>query len=521
MSEEKKDSEQSTNESGKKFSIYFSDIWKGLVKFWWLLLVLGILCCSILFFKGYFAFVPKYEVSATFTVNTQTMTLDGEGLPSYSYYYDNTTATQLADTFPYILSSNLLTDAIKNDLGMNAIPATLTAKAVSTTNMFIMTASGTDAKKTYDVLLSAMDNYPSAAKFLVGNVMLTVISPPAIPEEPVNKFTYTTALEGFGIGIAIGAALIFLYVIVRRTIKTKKEVNEQLKLEVVAILPEVTFKKYKKLKIDRTILITNEKIGNGFLEATRIYRNSFINMLKEGEQTVMVTSTAPSEGKTTAIINLALSLKDVGKKILVVDSDLRNPSVSGALQFDSDQIKYDIEEKLYSIAYLEDYGISYLKFNSGENDYWTIINTEYLKNLFNELKKEYDYILVDTPPCGLISDTLVVANACDCALYVILQDTIRVRKILNGVDSLMHTDVRLLGAVINGAQSGLAGYGENYGYGYGSYGHYKNYSRYGYGYGYGYGYEYGYGYGYGEEKSESSKKDKKEKKNKKDKKDKK
>ena len=478
-------SEEVKNNEG--FSIQFSDVWKGLVKYWWLAVVLSIIIGGIMFFGSYSRFRPQYTVSTTFTVNTQVYSLTGEGIPSYSFYYDNATATQLADTFPYILSSNMLSEAICDDLGISGIPVSLSASAVSSTNMFTLTAVGSDAQQTYDILCSAMRNYPAVAKYLVGNVKLVVITEPEFPTEMSNKFTYKVAIKGLLIGVALGALWILVYALMRKTVKTKSDVQEIIKLEPIGTIPEVTFKKYKKEKIDQSILMTNDKIGKGFLESMRIYRNSFIHLVKDKEKVIMVTSTAPSEGKTTAAVNLGLSLVDIGKKILLVESDLRNPSIAPLLGFDRDTIEYRTNEELYSIADLDNFGLSYLRFNAEDGKYWKVMKVELLKEVFAKVRNDYDYIIVDTPPCGLVSDSIVVAQACDALIYVILQDAVKIKKIMSAVDTIIPTGIRVLGAVINGAKSGLAGYGDNYGYGYGSYGHYKSYSKYGYVYGYNYG----------------------------------
>ena len=491
MSEKGKKVIDAQTEPPEKATIQFSDLWKGFIKYWWLLLALGVLVSLFMFFTSYSKFRPIYSVSATFTVNTETVSLTGEGLPTYSYYFDNATASNLADTFPYILQSEILTEAISEDLGVRGVPAALSAQAVSSTNMFTLTAIGSNPQQTYDVLVSAMKHYPNAAKYLVGNVRLTTITEPQVPTEPANKFTYAVALKGFAIGFALGMAWILVYALFRKTIRTKKEIKELLHCEVVGTLPEVTFKKYKKQQIDQSILIRNERIGKGFLESVRVFRNSFIHMLQPGEKVVMMTSTAPGEGKTTALVNLAISLADAGKHVLLVDADLRNPSVAPSLGLDPEIVTFEAEDDAYyKTKELEEFGLTYLRFTGESNAYWKVMKSDYLQSVFDTLRDDYDYILVDTPPCGLVSDTSLIAQAVDVIVYVVLQDTVRVNKILGGLDSVSHANARLLGVVMNGAQSGFAGYGENYGYGYSNYGHYKSYSRYGYGYGYGYGYEY-------------------------------
>lgn len=480
MSEKENNINTSSETADSIKLVEFSDIWKGILKYWWVILLTCALVSGGMFFKSYSRFNPKYEVSATFTVNTQIMSLTGEGIPSFSSVYDNATAQNLEKTFPYILSSNILSDAICSDLDIPYVPASLSASVIPSTNMFTLTAKGSDPQKTYDVLVSAMKNYPSVAKYLVGNVRLTVITDPVVPTEPVNKFTYMVILKGLIIGLALSAAWILFYALMRKTVKTKSDVQNKLKLEVIGAIPEVTFKKYKSMEIDRSILITNERIGKGFLESVRVFRNQFTHMTNENEKVVMITSTAPGEGKTTVAVNLALSLSDIGKKVLIIDADLRNPSVESVLGLSGD-LNFDKVEDTFSIVKLEKYGISYLKFIEREHSYWKLINADYLKGIFDTLRDDYDYIIVDTPPCGLVYDSSLIAQVCDTVIYVVLQDAVRLKKILSGIDNLNHnSEKKILGAVINGAQSGLSGYGDDYGYS--NYGHIKTYSRYGYGY---------------------------------------
>ena len=120
------------------------------------------------------------------------------------------------------------------------------------------------------------------------------------------------------------------------------------------------------------------------------------------------------------------------------------------------------------------------------------INNDNIRSIFDSVRDSYDYIFVDAPPCGLVSDALYIAQEADAAFYVIYQDAVRIGKIRSGLDGLMSTDVKIIGCVINGAVSGITGYGHNYGYDHYGYGY-----RYGRGYGGKYSRNYGYGYGYG------------------------
>ncbi|MDO4495663.1 MAG: P-loop NTPase [Clostridiaceae bacterium] len=469
-----------------KIKIYLSDFLKGIKKFWWLCVALAVIAGGFKLTVGYFNFVPVYTTSATFTVSTQSSSQTIGGVSVYSFFYDSSTASQIAKTFPYIMSSNILQDAICEDLGISAMPASLSASCVSDSNMITITARGVDPKKTYDVLVSAIKNLPEAAKFVVGNIRLTAISDPFIPANPSNSSAYVKeAIKWAIIGFGIGAAWIIFYVFLRSTVKTKKDIKTQLNMESVGTVPQVSFKKQTK-QINQSVLLTNPKIGSGFLESVRVMRNTFVNSLKPNEKVIMVTSTAPGEGKTTVITNLALSLADCGKNVLLVDADIHNPSVAPLLGIDPEQTEYYEKSEDYAITRLDEFKISFMAFKSIEEAHGKgRMNAERIKDIFDSVRDKYDYILIDTPPCGLISDSMFIAQASDAALYVILQDTVRVTKIRSGLDNIMSANVRVIGCVLNGALSGITGYGYNYGYGYGGYRSYGKYSGYGYGYGYG------------------------------------
>lgn len=92
--------------------------------------------------------------------------------------------------------------------------------------------------------------------------------------------------------------------------------------------------------------------------------------------------------------------------MLLIDADLRHPSVAALLGFDPEEIDYDITAKRYKITYLEKYKISFLHILTGEDERMSLNSHEY-KRIFDEVKDDYDIVLVDTPPCGLVSDTIL------------------------------------------------------------------------------------------------------------------
>ena len=478
------------------FDFYFSDFWRGFVKFWWI----GVLCALLfgggMYYKNKSSYVPQYTASATFTVHTQNAVLSGDGgMSAYSFYYDRGSASQLASVFPYVLKSEILQKQVCRDLGVDSMPASVSVTCVDETNMITLTTTGKDPQLTYDTLISVTENYSKVSEYIIGQTKLVMISPATVPTAPSNSVSWRgDTLKGAFIGLLLGVAWIMIYGVLRRTIRTKDDIKRELNQKCIGVMPQVYFKKYKS-KIDKRILISNPLIGNAFLESIRLLRDSVRNAMDSGDKVIMVTSTAPGEGKSVTTINLGAIYAKNGERVLLMDCDLRNSGIRKLIKNNELEIKDKVYDKngeiFYSISRVDKLNIDLLSFNSKEKNLSKLCNISTLQDVVNSLREKYDLIFMDTPPCGMIADAVIAASAADGAIYIIRQDTVMDTNIRRGLDNLENTDVKIMGCILNGTIGGIGGYGSSYSYGYGygyGYGRYKKYYRYNRYYG-----KYGYG----------------------------
>ena len=230
-----------------------------------------------------------------------------------------------------------------------------------------------------------------------------------------------------------------------------------------------------------------EKPGSSLAESFRSVRTAIKFFIKENEKPVIaVSSTISSEGKTFIAINLAAITAMLGKKVLLVGLDLRKPRINKMLVFDdgpglstflSGNCKYDEVIKQTQIENLSYAPSGPIPPNPAE-----LIETEKMKIFMEEAKKEFDYIIIDTPPVAIVTDTLLLAPYVDLNLFIVRQ-RYSSRNTLEMVDQLYKNgELKNLAILINDISlSGYYGYGMRYGYSLG--------------YGYSYGYNY-YGKGY-------------------------
>lgn len=463
-----------------EIGILLADFWRGVKKFSWLVIALAVLLGGIQFYRSYVRFDPEYTVTATFTVHTENKVLSGDnGVSAYSFYYDRETADQLESVFPHIISNPILRQKVCDDLDVKSMPATVSAACVHGTNMITLTSKGSDPQQTYDTLLSVIDNYSYVAEYIIGRTKLVMINEPIVPENPSNSNAWVKSVfYAVLIGFVLGCGWILVYAMLRKTIVSKEDIANVLNQHCVGVLPQVVFKKYRR-EISKNLVLTNPLIGNEFLESLRLLRSS-VQVSLGDDKVLMLTSTAPNEGKTVVTVNLAAAFAQEEKSVLVIDADLRNSGLHSMLNEGRFERKLLTENEFFKIEHIEKLDFELLSFKPVINSVQKIIRTANLKELLNALKSEFDLVIIDTPPCGMISDATIIANSADAVVYVVRQDAVIQSNIRAGISSLLETETNFLGCILNGASSGFGGYGY-YKYYRGGYSYkYGGYKKYGY-----------------------------------------
>ncbi|MBO4848348.1 MAG: polysaccharide biosynthesis tyrosine autokinase, partial [Clostridia bacterium] len=459
---------ETANIEPKSLADFGQDILDAAKRLYFLPVILSVVFCAIFCLRARSVFNPVYQASATFTVNVTNMSSKN------SATYSINLAKQLSNTFPYIFKSDVLNNLIMQDLGLDEIPATITAQAVGDTNLFTMNVFSRTPQTSYNVLKSAISNYPKVADFVVGNTELTLISETGLPEKPINDISYKTELaKGVAVGCAAALLIIVLSTLTRTTVKSADELKTMLNLRNIGSLPYIGRRRRGETS---RIEITDPDASKSFCDAIRLVRSRTERLCREnGYRVILVASSMPGEGKTTAATNLAMSFALSGKKTALLDCDIRKPSAMGEL---ANKDAADISDYLRGSAGLDDIisepseNLLVLNSKTPSDEAAELLGTERMRGLIDELLERVDYIILDSPPASVIADAVVLSNLADCVLYVIRQEYTKKSRILDGLNHLSNGRAVFLGYILNSADGGSGGYG------YGAYGRYSRYGRY-------------------------------------------
>lgn len=287
---------------------------------------------------------------------------------------------------------------------------------------------------------------------------------------PKTSVNYVLALF---LGILIPLIIVFLLFFINNTIQNTDDISTQTHIPLIGVVG---------INKENTSLAVFQKPKSALSEAFRGIRSSLQFMYKkrqlDGAKTLMLTSSISGEGKTFCSINIATVFALSEKKTVIIGMDLRKPRLADEFNLVNQYgvVNYLIKQKTLNeivnktqIPYLDVILSGPIPPNPSE-----LIISEVMGELIDELKKTYDYIILDTPPVGLVSDSLELMQYSDVTLYVVRQNYSKKEMITLLNNRVKRGELSNVSIILNGFEN-KAKYGSAYGYGYyGSYGTYSN-----------------------------------------------
>lgn len=316
-----------------------------------------------------------------------------------------------------------------------------------------------------------------------------IISPPCGSIYPVSPVRRNIMLIAFAIGLAIPIGLIYL----RESLDTKLRGRKDLENVKVPFVGEIPFCKnrhvkrglmfWKKKSETGRHLVVKAGVRNVVNEAFRIVRTNLEFMLhNSGGKVILITSFNPGSGKSFITMNMASSFALKGKRVLVIDGDLRHGSSSKYVGTPEEGLSDYLSGQVDNVqrVIVQDYHnptLYVLPIGTMPPNPTELLQNERMTSAVSELRQQFDYVFIDCPPIEVVADTQILAPMADRTIFIVrtgLLERSMIREIDKLYDSAKYPNMSL---ILNGSK----GHGDRHGYRY----------RYGYGYGYGYGYHYG------------------------------
>ena len=384
----------------------------------------------------FFISTPKYEASVKlFAGKTEDVQSDYSDKELESYSSIINTYIELIKTKDFM---NKIIDEVNLDTTPKALMNSLQFITKTNTPIIEIKYISSDPKVAEAVISAITENFEVSVKEVILNTYTKVVDSVEVSQLPQGRVT-KVLLGGF-IGLLIGFGIVFLLELLDDTVSKKSELEKVLPIPTLGQVPSLENE--------------NDNPTAQFLEAyrgirTRLEYSSVDKKLK----TLMITSADIAAGKSSVSLNLASALSQGGKRVVIVDCDLRKPRIHMKLKLTNNKGVTDYligKIKLNEAISKVNNNLDVITAGNRATNPAEIIGSKAMEQFINELNEIYDYVIIDTPSIKNINDGLALASRCDGVIYVVRAEKTKKDDIIEGYRELEDINANIIGAVLNG-----------------------------------------------------------------------
>lgn len=457
----------------------------------WVLLVASVVGAVASFLITLLLITPQYQSSAMFYVNNSSLSV---GDATFSIDSGDISASKsLVDSYIVILKTRESLNDVIDYSGVNRtyeeLKNMISAASVNSTEIFEVVVTSPDPVEAEKIAEAIAYILPKRISSIIEGTSAKIVDTAVIATKPSSPSYTLNVFAGFAIGLAIAAVMIILQKLFDITIRSEEDIAQSCPHPVLASVPDMDAPSkggyyYSGYGQERTrkqtgtnangkrTELVGHQISFAASESYKLLRTklkySFAG--EKGCRVIGVSSALAGEGKSLSSINLAYSLSELGDRVLLIDCDMRRPSLPDKLPIKKKPGLSGFLSGQNSLeSLIQNCGVTgnekaFHVIASGQNppNPIELLSSERMKELLDSLRAYYDYIILDLPPVGEVSDALAVANKADGVLLVVRQNYCN-RIALNTTNRQFEfVNARILGLVYNCTSEAGGKYGKKY-----------------------------------------------------------
>jgi capsular exopolysaccharide synthesis family protein len=431
------------------------------------------LLISVCTFSGLFLFLlvssfivrPSYTASVQLYVNPNDKEATTATLSELDY------AQKVVTTYINFLKTKVFYKQVADKSTLEYTPEEIrnmtSIYAVNNTEIFQVSVTSHSPDDSYQLVYVMQQVAPRLIKSIKDTAEISVVDPVVLPTSPSEPNVLLNSLIGGFLGFIISVAVSFIWEIIDVNVKNQEDLTKKYSMPVLGNIPSfdemnrerttvkrimAKLQKSEQKKTDKPI---DENTKFLVTEAYKAFRTNLrFSLRKEGCKKIIVSSPVPEDGKSTTSTNLAITIAQTNSKVLLLDCDLRkgrlhnffgiksSPGISDCL---SGMI--DVEETIYSTSHDNLY---VMPMGSIPPNPTELMASKQMEDLIQRLEKEYDYIIMDTPPVNVVSDSLSLVKLVDGVVLVVREGMTSHPNIEGALTKYKFAETNLLGFVLNG-----------------------------------------------------------------------
>lgn len=473
------------NHSGLQFTFEWHSLLHDLRRNIWLIILAALITYMGLYVAERSAYSPSYTSSATLVVRAKS--------GSSGNYTSLSVSSDMAGVFATVFKDSSMKKLAAENIGMETFDGTVSTSVMSGVNLLTLSVKADDPELAYQLLKSILEVYPNISEAVFSNAVIDVMVAPQMPTVPTNLMPNTYRWLVISAAMLLMAAIITLLSLLRDTVKHEaafqNSIDAALLGTVVHEKPHLSSKE-RLMRKKRSLLITDAYASLRFSEDYQKIATKLEYLQRHhGCKAFAVTSIAENEGKSTAASNLALALAGRGYRVMLIDLDVRKPSIYKIFECHSDTGP-DFTDVLSRKKNAGDY--KFLRYKKSSlflalnrkycDDASQWLGSDAVKECIASIRKKMDFVIIDTPPVSVSADAASIIAICDRAILVVRTDVVKVTEINDTIMTMSNVGANLAGCILNDVYPTFTFFGQigqdesgRYKNRYDSYGRYGNY----------------------------------------------
>ena len=430
--------------------ISISEIMEALQKRWKMIALITLTCSVIAGVLSFFVIKPTYEASTKLFIGkeeSQNSAYDNNDIQMYQ---------KLLKTYAEMIKNDELIEKaireVNTTMTADEILGSLTVNPLTDTQILEIKLQGKKPEEIAEILNGINNEFIFQANELVPNGNVKVIREVRVPKDPVAPNKVMNIAIAFLLGLMVGVGLTFLLEYLDNTFKTKEAVEGTLNIPVMGVIPQMS----NSPKSGKKYFVVEDDPKAVAAESYRTLKTNIqYSSFDEKHRVMVVTSSTPGEGKSTTTGNLALALAEGESKVILIDCDMRKPTVHKKFHVSNEKGLSDVLiGKVDIMEAAHKYNKNLLVLTAGKipPNPSEMLGSKTMKELLDRLKEVVDYIILDTPPVQAVADAQILSTRADGTLLVIKAGETKKEATENAINLLNKVNANVIGGILNGAE---------------------------------------------------------------------
>lgn len=432
--------------------IEWHSIFRDLIRNFWVVILTGIIAFLGIYIAEHSVYSPEYTSSATLVIRAKN--------GSTGVYTNLEASAEMADIYTKVFTQNTMKKLAAENAGYESFDGEINASVHSSTNLMTLSVTSDKPETSYILLDSVLEVYPQVSDAVFSNGVIDVLASPEMPTSPSNTISSSRRILLSLLASIAMFGVIVVFSFLRGTIK-----NEKLFLKKIDshLLGTVSHEKrpwmfWSRLMGKKRALLTDTAFSS--LKFSEDYQHIATKMeymrKNNGSKVFTITSVAENEGKSTTCANLALALANRGYNVVLIDMDMRKPSMHKIFEC-REKINADFSQVLSRKMEPRDY--RFLRYKKTSlflavtrkpcSDISEWLGSGVVKTCIDSIKAKADFVLIDTPPTSVCADAMGIMKLSDKAILVVRTDCVDAADINDTIMTVRNIDGSLAGCILN------------------------------------------------------------------------